>query len=53
MSDFVNRLKKLEISEDSFVTLNYTEGTAAKGLPAADSFCDAQSSMNGRQDTRH
>ena len=26
MSDFVNRLKELEISEDSFVTLNYTEG---------------------------
>ena len=26
MSDFINRLKELEISEDSFVTLNYTEG---------------------------
>ena len=26
MSDFVNRLRKLEISEDSFVTLSYTEG---------------------------
>ena len=26
MSDFVNRLKELEISEDSFVTLKYTEG---------------------------
>lgn len=26
MSDFVNRLKELEVSEDSFVTLNYTEG---------------------------
>ena len=26
MSDFINRLKELEISEDSFVNLNYTEG---------------------------
>jgi hypothetical protein len=26
MSDFINRLQKLEMSEDSFVTLSYTEG---------------------------
>ena len=26
MSDFINQLKKLEMSEDSFVTLSFTEG---------------------------
>ena len=26
MSDFVNRLQELGISEDSFITLGYTEG---------------------------
>jgi len=26
MSDFVNRLQEMEVSEDSYVTLSYTEG---------------------------